>query len=136
MTVTLDELAIEELLHAHGSPVQEYVHLTAEAILEVAKANIHTSPTDHEDGSPHLADRGHVVPGPGMATVVFDGPYARAIELGGLEYDIYPKTARVLRFNWPKAGGVVFFAKVHHPSTEAQHFLLRAAEEIKNAPLL
>lgn len=136
MTVTLDELAIEELLHAQGSPVMAHVELTAHAIVEVAKTLIHTTPDAHADGSPHLAETGHVVPGPGVATVVFDAPHAAAVELGAAPRIIRANRARVLAFAWPKVGpGTFFFPQVNWPGFEGQHYLLKAAETVAQAPL-
>lgn len=136
MTVTLDELAIEELLHGLGGPVMTHVDLTAHAILDVAKELIHTTPDAHVDGSPHLRETGHVIPAPGVATVVFDAPYAAAVELGARPRIIRARNAKVLAFAWPKVGpGTFFFKSVSWPGFEGQHYLLKAAEVIAQAPL-
>lgn len=136
MTVQLDELAIDELLYAIGGPVMAEVELTAHAITEVAKTLIHTSPDAHADGSPHLAETGHVIPARGVATIIFDADYAAAYHDGARPHQIVAKNARALAFRWPARGsGVFFFAAVNHPGNKPHPFLIEAAEIIAQAPL-
>lgn len=136
MPVTIDPAAIEELLYAPTGPVMLYAAATAEAIKDTAAALVHTSPEPHEDGSPHLADTGHVTVTRGEAVVTFDAPYAAAYHEGARPHVIEARNANVLAFEWPKKGpGIFFFSRVNHPGNQPHRFLLEAAELIAHAPL-
>lgn len=132
MPVQLDEAAIEELIHGVGGPVHTHIELTAHAILEVAKS---FAPVGEEMGQEHLRDTGAVVPGPGMATVVFSSPHALYVEENTRPHIIRAKNGPLLVFYWGKVGKVVAFPQVSHPGTTGQHFLTRAAAEVAAAPL-
>lgn len=43
--------------------------------------------------------------------------YAEVVVYATRPHVIKAKNAQALRFNWPKAGGVVYFKQVHHPGT-------------------
>lgn len=78
-----------------------------------------------------------------LAVVYVNAPYAAAVELGSKPHVIVPKMARVLA--WPSAEGsrrlsgrarkgttasdMTFAAKVNHPGTKAQPFVVPAAKE-------
>lgn len=137
MTTTLDYAALDEVLYGLGGAVMDHVILTAEAIRDVAKGLVHTSETPHADGSPHLAETGHVIPAPGRAEVVFDAPYAAAYHNGARPHQIVPRNAQVLAFEWPKRGpGVFFFKAVNHPGNKPHPFLTEAAAIVAEAPLV
>jgi len=56
------------------------------------------------------------------AVAVIDVEYGEFVVQGTRPHVIRAKRGGVLAFNWPKAGGVVFFAKVNHPGTTANPF--------------
>ena len=56
------------------------------------------------------------------AVAVIDVDYGEFVVQGTRPHVIRAKRGGVLAFNWPKAGGVVFFAKVNHPGTTANPF--------------
>lgn len=131
MTVTLDEVAIEELLHGLGGPVMNHVELTAHAIEAVAAS---LAPVGEEMGQQHLRDTGEVVPAHGVATVVFTSPHALYVEEDTRPHIIRAKNSPVLVFYWGKVGKTVFLPFVNHPGTTGQHFLTRAAAIVAGAP--
>jgi hypothetical protein len=51
-----------------------------------------------------------------------DAPYAEFVIQGTRPHVIRAKRGSALRFHWPKAGGVVFFAKVNHPGNAPNPF--------------
>jgi hypothetical protein len=54
-------------------------------------------------------------------------PLGTFITEGTKPHPIFPKRAGgFLRFNWPKAGGIVFFRSVNHPGTKPNKFSDRA----------
>lgn len=57
-----------------------------------------------------------------VSAAVIDVDYGEWVVQGTRPHVIRAKHARALRFHWPKAGGVVFFAKVQHPGTEPNPF--------------
>lgn len=57
-----------------------------------------------------------------VSEAVIDVTYGEFVVQGTPPHVIRAKRGRVLAFNWPKAGGVVFFAKVNHPGTDANPF--------------
>lgn len=59
--------------------------------------------------------------------IVVNVPYARFVIRGTKPHIIVPRTKRALRFE-PERGTVVFAAKVKHPGTAPNNFLLRAAQ--------
>ena len=57
------------------------------------------------------------------AEAAIDVEYAEVIVGGSRPHKITPKRpGGVLRFHWPKAGGVVYFKSVQHPGTAANPF--------------
>ncbi len=56
------------------------------------------------------------------AVAVIDVTYGEFVIQPTRPHVIRAKRGRALRFNWPKAGGVVFFAKVNHPGTRPNPF--------------
>jgi hypothetical protein len=56
------------------------------------------------------------------AVAVIDVTYGEFVVQGTAPHIIRAKPGGVLAFNWPKAGGVVFFAKVNHPGTAPNPF--------------
>lgn len=62
-------------------------------------------------------------------TVFADRSYARFVHEGTRPHVIRPRLARALSFDWPRAGGRVFFAQVNHPGTRASRFLAEAVDE-------
>ena len=56
--------------------------------------------------------------------------YAYSVHQGTHPHPIVAKNAGALHFNWPKAGGFVFFVSVNHPGTKPQPWLWRAANII------
>ena len=59
------------------------------------------------------------------AVAVIDVTYGEFVIQGTRPHVIRAKRGGVLAFNWPKAGGMVFFAKVNHPGTTANPFFDR-----------
>lgn len=57
-----------------------------------------------------------------VSAAVIDVTYGEFVIEGTPPHVIRARRGRALRFNWPKAGGVVFFAKVNHPGTTANPF--------------
>jgi len=51
-----------------------------------------------------------------------DTPYAEFVIQGTRPHVIRAKRGSALRFNWPKAGGIVYFAKVNHPGNAPNPF--------------
>lgn len=133
----LDLAALDEVLYGVAGPVMVHTVLVAEAVRDVAAGLIHTSPEPHKDGSQHLAETGHVVVSRGHAEVVFDAPYAAAVERGAAPRIIRARNAKVLSFAWPRVGpGTFFFAQTNWPGFPGQHYLTRAAEIIRSSPLV
>lgn len=60
-------------------------------------------------------------------------PYAAPVHEGARPHIIRPKHARALRFDWPKAGGIVFFKKVNHPGNRPNRFLSNAVHRVVSA---
>ncbi len=56
------------------------------------------------------------------AVAVIDVDYGAFVIQGTRPHVIRAKPGGVLRFNWPKAGGIVFFAKVNHPGNAPNPF--------------
>ncbi len=51
-----------------------------------------------------------------------DTPYAEFVIQGTRPHVIRAKRGSALRFNWPKAGGIVYFASVQHPGNAPNPF--------------
>jgi hypothetical protein len=62
-------------------------------------------------------------------TIGANKSYAYFVHQGTKPHEIGPGP-KVLHFNWPKAGGYVFFASVHHPGTKPQPWLWQAVNII------
>lgn len=132
MPVTIDEIALDEVLYGLGHAVMDHIVLTAEAIKAVAES---LAPVGEEMGQQHLRDTGGVVPARGVATVVFTSPHALYVEEDTRPHIIRAKNGPLLVFFWGKVGRVVAYPSVQHPGTTGQHFLTRAAAIITEAPL-
>jgi len=53
-----------------------------------------------------------------VAVAEIDTDYAEVVVYDTRPHVIKARNAQALRFNWPKAGGVVYFKQVHHPGTK------------------
>ncbi|MEE9177574.1 MAG: hypothetical protein V3U46_04035 [Acidimicrobiia bacterium] len=57
-----------------------------------------------------------------VSAAVIDVTYGEFVIQGTRPHVIRAKRGGVLAFHWPKAGGVVFFAKVNHPGNAPNPF--------------
>jgi|RhiMethySRZTD1v2_1073278.scaffolds.fasta_scaffold451624_2 hypothetical protein len=72
---------------------------------------------------------GHRPTGELESTVTSNADYSLMVHRGTRRHPITPRTGAVLRFRG-RDGGIHFRAKVDHPGTEANPFLLRALEHV------
>lgn len=63
------------------------------------------------------------------AVAEIDTDYAVFVVEQTRPHKISAKKGKALRFNWPKAGGVVYFASVNHPGTRGNEFFRRVVEK-------
>lgn len=72
---------------------------------------------------------GHRPTGELESTVTSQAPYSLMVHQGTKRHPIVPRTGAVLRFRG-RDGGIYYRAKVKHPGTEANPFLLRALDDV------
>jgi hypothetical protein len=66
--------------------------------------------------------------GPISFAVGSNVPYRWAVIGGTRPHEIEARNAKALHFNFPAAGGWVFFKRVQHPGTQPNDFVSRAIE--------
>lgn len=129
VAVKFNQAALEQLVRSE--PVQRHLLRVGNRVRDRARELVGVSA---QPRGGHLRDAilTRIRPD-GVAVGVFTEPEAtRAVyhHEGTRPHVIRPRKAKVLAFNWAKAGRVVFFRKVKHPGTRPNRFLLNALKDV------
>lgn len=136
--VVWDTAALSRLGRDLAGPVGRDLARRGERVRDAARAQVRIGAPDplRPKVGPHLRDTitSHVFADARglVARVGSDAPTALLHHEGTRPHEIVPRTARVLRFHWPKAGRVVYLRRVQHPGTRPNRYLtdnLRRAAE-------
>lgn len=139
--VALNAVALDELLHGVDGPVWRTVLAVGNTTRELAREKVRLGSVgagENYGRRGHLRDSYVVRMLPGAECLV-GSPLKQAafVELGTDPHDIVPVKAKALRFYSVRIaqaqskgpGTALFFKRVHHPGTEAQHILTRSLVE-------
>lgn len=139
--VVLSGVALDELLRGPAGPVYLTVHRIATDTVGIARSKVRPGSVG---AGPNFGRRGHLRDS--YVSRMLEGcealvgsplPQALFVEEGTVPHDIVPKTAKALRFYSVRIAGAqgkppataLFFKRVHHPGTKAQHILVKSVAE-------
>lgn len=123
--MTSTDLSALESLPGHVRRAFEGAHRMM--TLELQGNLAANSPVDHGNLANSWRVQRH---GALVSSVDTSVAYALFVNEGTAPHDIYPKTARALRFT---VGGRTVYAKhVHHPGTQGTHYIEQSIEQVDN----